>query len=153
MRYLLMLSAVLLWAGCSSKMIRFEQYSLAMNLPVAADTTVHLGSDEHFQGILGLGPIMLEEKQMAKSVKVIRNYGAYYLSADKFKNVWLIIPEDDGQHGTYQAIDPTPDDTSDVVSEIYFSRYGQGENTCVKFRSAGKEIFIDREGKINEKCN
>ena len=86
-------------------------------------------------------------------MKLIENYGIYYLCADDFKNVWIIQPGDDGMTGSFKAIDVTPDDETDTMKGISFSRYGSKENTCVKFRFNGNEIFIDRKGKLNEKCN
>jgi hypothetical protein len=142
----------LLLAGCSSRIVTFEQYSVAMNLKVEADSSVYIGSVEKFSGVLWLAPILLQEKSKVNEVKLIQNFGKYYVCADNFKNVWLIEPKSDGMSANYKALDVTPKDTSDVYSNVGFSRYGSKDKTCVKFRYNKQEIFIDRKGKINEEC-
>jgi hypothetical protein len=153
MRRILFLTGVILLAGCAGRVIQFEQYSIAMDQAVSADSSIYLGDEEKFHGVMRLGPILEQEKAAVKSVKIIQNYGKYFLSADGFKNVWMIEPESDGLTGRYGAIDVTPGDTTDVLKDISFSRYGSKENTCIKLRYDSKEIFIDRKGKLNEKCN
>lgn len=138
--------------GCANKMLQFEQYSVAINQQVSADSSIYLGDEEKFQGVIWISPILQEEKAQIKSVKFIRNYGNYYLCAENFKNVWMITPQEDGMTGSYKALDITPDDTTDVLTGISFSRYGSKDKTCVKFRFNDKEVFIDRKGNINEKC-
>jgi len=138
--------------ACSSKMVRFEQYSVSMNLKVAADSSVTIGDDEKFYGILWLNPIMKAENTKTEKVKLIQNYGKYFVCADQFKNIWMIEPEEDGVSGEYKPIDVTPDDKTDAYSEIGLSRYGSKDKTCVKFRFNKKEVFIDMKGKVHEKC-
>jgi hypothetical protein len=145
--------ALIFLAGCAGSIIHFEQYSLAMDQAVEPDSSVYLGSDEKFQGVLWLSPILKQEKADVKSVKIIQNYGKYFVCAENFKNIYMIEPNSDGVTGTYKPIDVTPGDTTDVLTGISFARYGSKENTCVKFRYYGKEIFINREGEINEQCN
>lgn len=149
MKRLIFVVSMFLLFSCSSKVVRFEQYSpLAMNPKVAADSSITLGDDEKSFGVLWLTPILKEENVKADKVKVIQNYGKYYICAENFKHVWMIEPEEDGITGEYEAIDVTPDDKTDAYSEISLSRYG----SCVKFRYNKKEIFIDKKGKLNEKC-
>jgi hypothetical protein len=138
--------------ACSSKMVRFEQYSVSMNLKVAADSSVTIGDDEKFYGVLWLNPILKEENVKTDKIKLIQNFGKYFVCGDQFKNVWMIEPEDDGATGEYKAIDVTPDDKTDTYSEISLSRYGSKEKTCVKFRFNKKEVFIDMKGKVHETC-
>ena len=153
MKKVLCIAAVFFLVACAGRMIQFEQYSMAMTQKVAADSSIYLGTDETFQGVIWLNPILKEENVKIESVKFIENYGVYYFCAEGFKNVWVIEPEEDGVTGEYEALDVTPDDPNDIMKGISFSRYGSKENTCVKFRYNGKEIFIDRKGKLNEKCN
>lgn len=143
---------VFLFMGCANKMLRFEQYSMTITQPVSSDSTIYLGDEEKFQGVIYIGPILQQEKAQISSVKFIQNYGKYFLCADNFKNIWMITPQEDGMTGSYEAIDVTPDDTTDVLTGISFSRYGSKDKTCVKFRYNNKEIFIDRKGSLNEKC-
>ncbi|MBN1406338.1 MAG: hypothetical protein JW956_01035 [Calditrichaceae bacterium] len=153
MKKAICIAAVFFLVACAGRMIQFEQYSMAMSQKVSAESSIYLGSDETFQGVIWLNPILKEENVKTESVKLIENYGIYYLCADDFKNVWIIQPGDDGMTGSFKAIDVTPDDETDTMKGISFSRYGSKENTCVKFRFNGNEIFIDRKGKLNEKCN
>jgi hypothetical protein len=153
MRKILLIAGLFFLVACAGRMIQFEQYSMAMTQKVAADSSIYLGTDETFQGVIWLNPILKEENVKIEKVIFIENYGIYYLCADKFKYVWLIEPEEDGMTGEYKAIDVTPDDETDMMKDISFSRYGSKENTCVKFRFNGNEIFIDRKGNLNEKCN
>jgi hypothetical protein len=143
----------LILCGCTSRIIKFEQYSATMNLKVEADSSVFIGSDEKFSGVLWLNPILQQEKSSVTQIELIQNYGTYYVCGEKFKNVWLIEPKSDGASAGYKALDITPDDTSDVYKNIGFSRYGPKDKTCVKFKFNKHEIFIDRKGKLNEKCN
>ena len=53
-------------------MIKFDQYSVAMNLKVEADSSVFIGEDEKFTAILFLGPILKEENTSPKKVKIIK---------------------------------------------------------------------------------
>jgi len=153
MKKVIILAAVFLLIACAGRMIQFEQYSMAMTQKVAADSSIYLGTDETFQGVIWLNPILKEENVKVESVKFIENYGVYYLCADGFKKIWKIQPGKDGVTGEYKAIDVTPDDENDSMTGVSFSRYGSKEKTCVKFRNSGKEIFIDRKGNLNEKCN
>ena len=153
MKQFIVVMALIVLAGCAGSLIRFDQYSLAMDQAVEADSSVYLGSDENFQGVLWLSPILKQEKTAVKTVKIIQNYGKYFVCAENFKNIYMIEPNSDGTTGTYKSIDVTPNDTTDVFTGISFARYGSKENTCVKFRYDGKEIFISREGEINEQCN
>jgi hypothetical protein len=153
MKKIIFIAAVFFLVACAGRMIQFEQYSMAMTQKISADSSIYLGGEETFQGVIWLNPILKQENVEVENVKFIENYGVYYLCADDFKNVWLIEPGDDGVTGSYKAIDVTPEDETDVMKGISFSRYGSKENTCVKFRFNGNEIFIDRKGKLNEKCN
>ena len=150
MKYILTITLILLTISCAGKLIKFDQYSMAMSLKVEADSSVFIGEDEIFTGILFLGPIMKEENITLKKVKVIKNYGKYYLSAEKFKNVWIIKPKDDGISASYKAVDVTPDNKDDHYSNIGFSRYGKKEDVAVKFKFNNKNVFIDRKGNIHE---
>ena len=67
----------LILAGCSSRLVTFEQYSVAMNLKVEADSSVYIGSDEKFSGVLWLNPILLQERSTVNEVKLIQNFGKY----------------------------------------------------------------------------
>ncbi len=153
MKKVLIIATVFFLVACAGRMIQFEQYSMAMTQKVAADSSIYLGTDETFQGVIWLNPILKEENVKVELVKFIENYGIYYLCADEFKNVWIIEPGSDGMTGSYKSIDVTPDDETDTMKGISFSRYGSNENTCVKFRFNDNEIFIDRKGNLNEKCN
>lgn len=152
MKRLLLLVAVFLLFNCASRMVRFEQYSMSMNLNVAADSSVTVGSDEHFFGVLWLNEILKSENVPVEKIKLIQNYGAYFLCAENFQHVWMIEPKEDGLSGRYKAIDVTPKDKTDTYKEISFSRYGTQENACVKFRFNKNEVFIDRKGGVHEKC-
>jgi len=143
---------VLLLVGCAARVVKFEQYSVAMNLKVAADSSVVIGDDEKFFGVLWLTPILQAENVQIEKIKVIQNYGKYFVCANNFKHLWMVEPKNDGLSGTYQAIDVTPKDQTDAYSEVALSRYGSREKACVKFRFNKQEVFIDRKGKVNEKC-
>jgi len=153
MRRILILAGLILFAACAGRILKFEQYSMAMSQEVSADSSILLGGDESFQGVIWIGPILKEENVKVKSVKFIENYGKYFLSAENFKNVWMIKPKNDGMTGGFKAIDVTPDNAEDILKGISFSRYGTKENTCVRLQYNEKTIFIDREGNLNEQCN
>ena len=153
MRYLLFFIALLLAIGCAGKMIKFDQYSVVMNLKVEADNSIFIGDDDKFTGILFLTPILEKENISIKRIKLVKNYGKYYLCGENFKNVWVIEPKNDGLTANYKSIDVTPDDKEDRYTNIGFSRYGAKENVCVKFKFNKQNMFIDKKGKINEKCN
>lgn len=151
-RYILF-SAALIFFGCAASITKFEQYSLSMNLKVAADSTVTVGSDEHFSGVLWLNPVLKTENVPAEKIKLIQNFGRYFVCAENFQHVWMVQPKDDGISGKYKAIDVTPDDEADAYREIGFSRYGSRDHACVKFRFNKQEVYIDRKGNIHEKCD
>ncbi len=152
MKKLILLVSILAMAGCSSKLVRFEQYSVAMNLKVEEDSTVYLGEEDQFNGVLFLQPILDAENMMIHEVKVIQNYGRYFLCAEQFKYVWEIEPRGDGVSGKYKAIDVTPEDKTDVLRNVSFTRYGNPDKACIRFRFNGKEVFIDKKGGLNEVC-
>ena len=152
MKKVLLLIALVALAGCSKKMVRFDQYSVAMNLTVDADSSVYLGDGDKFNGVLFLNPILQQEEVAVSSVKVIQNYGRYFICAEDFRNVWMIQPDADGASGKYKAIDVTPEDKTDVLRNISLSRYGTEDKACVRFRFNGKEIFINQKGGLNEEC-
>ena len=152
MKQLILLVAVMILFNCAASKLKFEQYSVSMNLKVAADSSITLGSDEQFFGVLWLNSILKAENVPAEKIKLIENYGRYFVCAENFKHVWVVEPNDDGLSGTYKAIDVTPDDKIDAYNDIGFSRYGSKENVCVKFRFDNKEVFIDRKGNVHEKC-
>lgn len=153
MKQFILLGWVLILLSCAARVVRFEQYSVAMNLPVAADSSVIVGSDEHFSGVLWLNTILRAENVPVEKIKIIQNYGRYYLAAENFQHIWVIEPEEDGLSGEYKAIDVTPKDKADRYTKVGFSRYGTSEKACVKFRFNNSEVFIDRKGNVNEKCN
>ena len=152
MKRLILLVAVLTLIGCAASIVKFEQYSVSMNLKVAADSSVTIGSDEQFFGVLWLNSILKTENVPVEKIKLIQNYGRYFVCAENFKHVWMVEPEEDGLSGEYQAIDVTPKDKTDVYNEVGFSRYGSREKACVKFRFNKQEVFIDRKGNVHEKC-
>jgi hypothetical protein len=139
--------------GCATKAVRFEQYSVAMNLKVEADSSVVIGDDEKFFGVIWLNPILEEEKVQPEKVKVILNFGKYFVCANNFAHIWMIEPKSDGLSAAYKAIDATPKDKADSYSDVGLSRYGSREEACVKFRFNKQEVFIDKKGKVNEKCS
>lgn len=152
MKRFIVLIALFVWFSCTTKMLKFNQYSLSMNLMVAADSSVVIGTDDHFFGVLRLDPILETEQVAVEKIKLIQNYGRYFVCAENFKNVWMIEPNDDGMTGQYTAIDVTPEDKTDAYQTIVFSRYGAGENICVKFGFNNKQVVIDRKGNVHEKC-
>jgi uncharacterized protein YxeA len=151
MKYILLFITILLTISCAAKLIRFDQYSVTMNLTVEPDSSLFIGNDEAFTGVLFLAPILHEEKMDVDRVKLIKNYGKYYLCAEKFKNIWMIEPKDDGLTANYRPIDVTPKEKGDSYKEISFSRYGDKENVMIKFKFNKREIFIDRKGNLHEK--
>lgn len=152
MKRFIFLIPLFVWFGCTANMVKFEQYSVSMNLKVAADSSVTIGADDQFLGVLWLNPILETEKVSVEKLTLIQNYGRYFICANNFKQVWMIEPKADGLSGKYTAIDVTPDDKTDAYDQIAFSRYGSREDACVKFRFNKKEVFIDRKGNVNEKC-
>jgi len=144
---------VLLLVGCSARVVKFEQYSVAMNLKVEADSSVIIGDDEKFFGVMWLTPILEAENVQVEKIKVIQNYGKYFVCANNFTHLWMVEPKSDGLSGAYKAIDVTPKDKTDAYSDVGLSRYGSREKACVKFRFNKQEVFIDRKGKVNEKCS
>ncbi len=54
--------------GCAATVVRFEQYSMLMSLPVAADSSVTIGNDERFYGVLWLNPILKAENVPVEKV-------------------------------------------------------------------------------------
>lgn len=151
MRKIMLCMLLLAIWGCSSRILKFEQYSVAMNLAVSPDSSLYIGKDDQFSGILWLQPILKAENIAVKSVKLIQNYGRFFLCAENFKNVWLIEPAKDGLSAKYKAVDVTPKDKNDVLTSIGFSRYGTEEVTYVKFRFNKNEVLIDKKGGIDEK--
>jgi hypothetical protein len=152
MKKALIVIAMVAMAGCSKQLVRFDQYSVSMNLKVDADSSIYLGDGDKFNGVLFINPILKEENVPVSSVKLIQNYGRYYLCAEDFKNLWMIQPASDGISGKYKAVDVTPEDETDVLKNISLARYGTDDKTCVRFRFNGKEIFINQKGGLNEEC-
>ena len=150
-RSILLIPALLMLA-CAARTVKFDQYSVGMNLKVDADSSVTIGDDEKFHGVLWLNPILKAENVPVEKVKVIQNYGKYFICADNFKNVWMVEANSDGLSGKYRAIDVTPDDKTDTYNGISLSRYGTREKACVKFRFNNNDIFIDKKGNANETC-
>jgi len=149
----ILFSAALIFFGCAASITKFEQYSLSMTVKVAADSSVTVGSDEHFSGVLWLNPVLQTENVPVEKIKLIQNFGRYFVCAENFKYVWMMQPKDDGISAGYKAIDVTPDNETDVYREIGFSRYGSREQACVKFRFNKQEVYFDRKGNIHEKCD
>ncbi len=152
MKRLIFLVAVFVLFKCAASIVKFEQYSVSMDLKVSADSSVTIGNDEQFFGVLWLNSVLKAENVPVERIKLIQNYGKYFVCAENFKHVWMVEPKDDGLSGKYQAIDVTPDDKADVYNDIAFSRYGSRENACVKFRFNKTEVFIDKKGNVHEKC-
>ena len=150
MKYIFTCIIIILAIGCAGKLIKFDQYSEVMSLKVEPDNSVFIGEDDNFTGVLFIGPIFTEENISPKKVKLIKNYGKYYLCAENFRNVWIIEPKNDGKSAGYKAIDATPGEKDDRYSGIGFSRYGSKENVNIKFKFNSKTVFIDRKGKIHE---
>jgi hypothetical protein len=151
---LIFLVPVLLLIGCAStRVTKFEQYSLAMDLKVAADSSVVIGGDDSFNGVLWLNPIIEAENIRVDKIKLIRNYGNYLVCGENFKRVWMIEPKSDGLTGKYKAIDATPSEKMDVYTGVALSRYGSGKNVIVKFGFNQQQVFIDKKGKVHEKLN
>jgi hypothetical protein len=147
----LIIAGLALLAACSgARRVPFAQYSVAMNLTVEADSSVFIGTDEKFNGVLWINDILRAEQTPAKSVSVIENYGKLYVCTDQFKNVWIVTPHKDGLTASCKALDVTPDDETDAYSSVGFSRYGSRENAAVRFRFSGRQIFIDKKGKVHE---
>lgn len=150
MKKLFFVGMALLAACSSARRVPFEQYSVAMNLPVEADSSVFIGTGEKFNGVLWLNEVLRIEQASTKSVSVIENYGKLYVCADQFKNVWIMSPDGDGMTASCKTVDVTPDDKTDAYSSVGFSRYGSKENAAVRFRFNGRQIFIDKKGKAHE---
>ncbi len=150
-RFILLLALVGL-LGCAANRIKFEQFSVSLNLPVAPDSSVTIGSDEQFLGVIWLTEILRTENAPVEKIKLIQNYGLYFICAEGFKHVWMVDPQKDGMSAKFKPIDVTPKDKNDTYRQIGLSRYGTRDNACVKFRFNQQEIFIDRKGNIHEKC-
>ena len=148
-RWLLALLPMVM-ACSSANRIPFEQYSVAMNLAVEADSSVYIGTDEKFNGVLWLNRVMQTEQVPVQSVKLIQNYGKYYLSANQFKNIWILERRKDGTTAKAKALDITPQDQTDVYTDISFSRYGSKDNAMIRFRYNNQQVFIDRKGGVHE---
>jgi hypothetical protein len=141
----------LFFLACSSaSLVPFEQYSAAMNLTVEADSSIFIGNGEKFTGVMWINSVLKAEQEPAKSVKLVENFGKYYLCADQFKNVWIMELQKDGMTARSKAVDVTPEDKSDVYTNTGFSRYGSKENATVHFRFNGRQVFIDRKGNVHE---
>lgn len=152
MKRIILLVALIGLLSCAANRIKFEQFSVSLHLQVAPDSSVTIGSDEQFLGILWLTEILRTENVPVEKIKLIQNYGRYFICAEGFKHVWMVDPQKDGMSAKSKPIDVTPKDKSDAYRQIALSRYGTRDNACVKFRFNQKEIFIDRKGKIHEKC-
>ncbi|MDZ7330531.1 MAG: hypothetical protein ONB31_00975 [candidate division KSB1 bacterium] len=152
MKKYILLFAIVGTLNCAANRIQFEQFSVSLNLPVAPDSSVTIGSDEQFFGVLWLAEIIKAEQVQPEKIKLIQNYGRYFICADGFKHVWMIEPQRDGMSAKFKAIDVTPKDKTDDYRQIGLSRYGTRDHACVKFRFNQHEIFIDRKGNIHEKC-
>ncbi len=152
MKRSILLIPVFLVLACAATRVKFEQYSVSMNLKVDTDSSVTIGDDEKFYGVLWLNPILKAENVSVTSVKLIQNYGKYFISADGFKNIWMVEANRDGISGKYKAIDVTPDDKTDAYSGVGLSRYGNRERTCVRVRFNNNELYIDKKGEVNETC-
>ncbi len=152
MKRSILLIPVILVLACAATKVKFEQYSVAMNLPVAADSSITIGDDERFYGVLWLNPILKAENLSVANVKLIQNYGKFFICTDGFKNVWMVEANRDGISGKYKAIDVTPNDKTDVYRSVGLSRYGSRERTCVRVRFNNNELFIDKKGEVNETC-
>lgn len=152
MKKALFLVILIALAGCSKQVVRFDQYSMAMNLKVEADSSLFLGDDDKFTGVLFINQILAAEKVPVSTIKLIKNYGKYYLCADDFQNLWQIEPRNDGLSAVYKAVDVTPEDKTDLLKNVNLSRYGTAEKSCVRFRFNGKEVFINQKGGLNEEC-
>ncbi len=139
--------------GCAATLTRFEQYSPAMTLSVDADSSVTVGCDDKFFGVLGLGPIFEAENGFIRQVKVIENYGLFYVVGEGFRRVWIIEPKSDGMRAKVRGVDVTPKDEGDVYADVSLSRYGSRENAAVRFRFNGRQVFIDRKGRAYDKWN
>lgn len=153
MKRLILLVAAFSALNCAAHRIPFEQFSVSLHLAVAPDSSVTIGTDEQFFGVLWLTEILKQENVPAEKIKLIQNYGRYFICAEGFKHVWVIDPRDDGMSAKYKPIDVTPKDNQDQYRQIGFSRYGTRDNACVKFRFNQQEIFIDRKGNVHEKCS
>jgi hypothetical protein len=151
MKKIVMLVWPLLMLACAGgKQLAFEQYSVAMNLPVEADSSVFIGTGEKFNGVLWLQPVLKAEQVSTSSIKIIQNYGAYYVCAERFKNIWVVQPKADGLTAKTSPIDVTPKDKTDAYSSIGFSRYGTNDKAMVRFRFGSQEVFIDKKGGLHE---
>jgi len=49
MKYLFIFIFLLIAIGCAGKLIKFDQYSVAMNLEVEADSSIFIGEDDEFR--------------------------------------------------------------------------------------------------------
>lgn len=153
MQRLIFILPLMMLLSCAASVTRFEQYSLSMSLPVAADSSVTIGDDERLNGVLWLTPILKAEDVTIERIKLIQNYGFYYLCGEGFKHVWVIERKRDGLTGKYKALDVTPKDKTDVYEGVGFARYGEGEQVCVRFKFNKQEVYIDKKGRAHETCN
>jgi hypothetical protein len=151
-KLILLLLVVLVIFGCAPT-LKLEQYSLRMTLPVRADSSVYIGDVEKFVGVMGLKPILNSEGVKPQEVKLVVNYGVYYVIADNFKNVWMVTPKSDGVSGAYKSIDLTPQDKADKMKDTNIYRYGskKAKDTCVVVEFSNKKVYINKKGGINEK--
>lgn len=151
MKGLLPAIAAALFLACAATVTRFEQYSPAMTLAVEPDSTVVIGRDDQFTGVLWLNPILAAEKTPVTQVKLIENYGVYFVAAEGFRRIWMIEPKGDGMSAVYRSVDVTPKDETDVYERISLSRYGTSDNACVRVRLGRREAFVDKKGRVYEK--
>jgi len=149
---IIFLAAIVILSHCAAQRVKLEQFSVSLNLPVAQDSSVAIGSDEQFFGVLWINEILKAENVSVEKIKLIQNYGRYYLCAEGFKHLWIVAPQQDGMSAKYKAVDVTPKDKNDDYRQIGLSRYGTREHACVKFRFNQQEVFIDRKGNVHETC-
>jgi hypothetical protein len=151
-KFLLLIICMMVFHCANKQVVKFDRYSVSMNLPIESDSTIYIGTPEKFVGVLSLVPILKAENVSTNTIKLIENYGKFYVCADQFKNLWLIEPLGDGLTAQYKALDVTPEDKTDSLTDTGFARYGSGDKVCIKFRFNKKEVFINKKGVAHDIC-
>ena len=126
-----------------------DQASFRMVLPVDPNGLVRLTDQAPLLGTFDASPLLKAEGRSTESVQVILHLGILYLTADGFRNLWEVTPQQGTRRATYRPI-RLPDGAE---SSIRLSRYGPPGQACLRLDGgADSPWFLNADGALSAHC-
>ncbi len=119
-------------------------------MAVDADGFISLAEHAPLLGRIDLSAIVAAEGQIVEEVQVVQHQGRYYITAERFRNLWEVSPQPGERQATYRPIHVS----ENRLSGVRMSRYGPSGRACVRLDADGVgPWYVTDKGELHDVCS